>query len=583
MKRVLIILMMALLSISANGATYYFSPLVGSDSNSGLSPSLSKKTFAAVNFGGSGIPGGSTILLDGTNFYNGASGSSYYMNFPQIGGSSNSPFVVSNWGGTSWGITNCLTTTAIVANNLQWVIWYNMVISNNHQGVDFQSVTNCTWSGGIVANNTNSNFQLHLNSVSNYFTNFSCTNLSGGGSTCSDRDGGSISFYEGNYESTTDHSGYNIYEGVTMGYDGHSALELAGVGSACVNSTFFNPAWYQAPWYNNTCPAIGLTTLTGGSWWGGRVISLGGQNSSGILFDGNTVAYSGLVADQPPALHLENCGNCIIRRNTIYGATACGIEVNGESLPGPAGNNALYNNTITQCGFDISWYISGGTQFQVSYAEYQHSALFSSTSNILWVNNLMFNNFSDAFQNNDSPSFPIFNAGNMYGVNPLWVNTNSSLLTLNPSPLLFLNLGLASNSPAISSGSWLLKVSSASGTGTSLTVYSNASMVYAGQTAAYRTLVGDTLSFQNSTQTSQIASITGNTITFIAPVTWVQGQGLALAGFLGSSPDVGALAYGSIPPIYPIINIIGSPVNAPAANTIFGTNNATQVINGAPL
>jgi hypothetical protein len=47
---------------------------------------------------------------------------------------------------------------------------------------------------------------------------------------------------------------------------------------------------------------------------------------------------------------------------------------------------------------------------------------------------------------------------------------------------------------------------------------------------------------QGQISTATITSISGNTITVATPLTWTNGQGLALA-YGGAAPDVGACEY----------------------------------------
>ena len=555
-------------------ATYYVSPLIGNDANNGTSITSAWKTCANLNFGSSQAPpSGSTILFDGTNLFNGGLGASYSFNFLQTTGSSGHPCVLSNWGGSGWGVTNTASSRALVMKGLNWVYVYNFNASNNATGILMISCTNCAFIGAgqpsYCINNSNGGFNFGADAMSgdlangygcqsNYFSNFVVTNLvttlisgsSTGGFTCANRDGGSINGYEGDYDSTTDLSGWNIIENSVFAYAGHSSMEIAGTHSMVLGSLMFNPATYAATWLTAACDVPGFTGITGPMYWGGRIVSLGGENSGFITFISNTVAWSGIVADQPPALHLENAGNCCIAWNLIYGAASCGIEINGEGLPCPAGSNYLSHNTLTQNGYDWGNYITGAP-VQISYPEYNYALLCSSSSNNCFANNLLYNNNS---QSSAAVSLPgggnAFASqisdwrGNMTNINPAWASTNGSLLALLPNPPVFLNLNLSPGSPAIGAGVFLCQIASATGSGASFAVYSNAAYFWGPQTAGPRTVPGAQIELANG-QTATITAISGNTITVNHPINWAQGMGVGFP-FINAMPSVGAEDFAAV-------------------------------------
>ena len=509
--------------LTAQGTSYYFNSTNGNNSNPGTAVS----PFASLNkfgFGGSS-------LAPGDNCY--CAGNVGYANYLQFSGTSNAPVTITNWGTATWGLAGTPAAPALRLSGGAWLRVFGGYFTNVEYGVYGTSITNCEF-GNIAVSLCTRAFFVYINSVSNYYHDLHLTNAIPDNSSCND--GGSGLMWMGTYSGLSDHANFNIFERIFFTRNGHHGLSLSGTSNAILNCTFPNPVWYQSQ-----CAAphvVGQTTLTNTVWGGGREVDSGGDLTGYNLYQSNHFSSSGFVPDCPGALQLEGEGNDVVRNNWFDQNAVAAISIYGNGQSVQQGSNNIYNNSITMCGSNYTFYTSGQL-VQVLYAEYQVPIFCFGTTNNAFINNITWNNFNPIW--NMFPTGTLLPAindfrGNITNTDPLFVNgTANSILTLNANPVLFPDLHLQAGSPALGTGQPLTGITSASGTGTTFTV-TNGGVFFGGLTACSRTIPADTIWIIGTSQSAQIASISGNTITTATPLTWTQGQGLALS----SAPNIGA-------------------------------------------
>jgi hypothetical protein len=120
---------------------------------------------------------------------------------------------------------------------------------------------------------------------------------------------------------------------------------------------------------------------------------------------------------------------------------------------------------------------------------------------------------------------------------PQWLagNVTARPNFISPKPALPADFQLAPDSPGRGAGVFLTK---AVGAGTSKRLPVQDSLYFSDGNGI---IPGDMIQLQGATGTTQILSIdrTSNTLTLTAPVTFTNGQGVALP-YSGSAPDIGA-------------------------------------------
>ena len=529
-----------LATLPVQALTYWVDTTNGNDSWSGTASNLVSgtngpfKSFVNFNYGGrlapngSGPPAGTTVFVRGLIDHTSDNiASSLDLSYAM--GTSNNPIVFSNWPGYTCIISNSGPTQSTIAlTDCSWVKIFGINSTNAYRTPSFQYDTNCEYayssSGGSNALGTLNIVTIYNNSQSNWI--HGCTfgpvvpfdNPSG--------DGGSHGVTMGQFYATNDFTSYNIIESNTFFHSGHDVLSVYGP------SNIIQYNWgHSAPWYSFTNVA-----------WGSRDLEVGGTIGNYNLIQYNNWNYAGYVPDQGcHGVEMSDGAFEIFRYNYCLNDAACGIIVYGGKVGGTTScSNYIYNNTLAFDGFD-STYTTSGSVTNESDPVWQNIMAFTSTRSNFIVNNLAYDNFTNTTAFFDGVNVDVARwANNLTNTDPLFANTNDTAgeFVLTPP-----DCSIPYNSPAVAAGTWLAYITSAPATnGTSFNV-DNAGYFWGNTfSAGARTFFGDTIQLQGQMITAQITSISGNAITVNSPLTWTNGQGVALPYSL-AAPDVGAFVY----------------------------------------
>jgi len=367
----------------------------------------------------------------------------------------------------------------------------------------------------------------------------------------------------GNFYSSTDMTSYNLVESNTCYHSGHDALSCYGPSNVLRNNWVHNESFFIREDYQLFC--------------GERDCEMGGTIGNYNLFEKNWCAYAGVTGSGGShGIEGSDIAHEIIRYNCFLNCAYSGFTIYGGKVGGSVCvSNYVYNNTIVNSGFGplyitnynttylpftvpVPYYI---TNFNIGILPdlvpvgtnnmlvWQWAATIANTSNNIFANNLLWGNYINNFEYFDGSNVDVaVYKNNMTNINPLFLNTNDA----GPWQKALPNLNLPWNSPAVDAGAFLTTITSSSGSGTAFTV-GDANYFFAGLTAAGHSIPGDAVQLQGQINTSIITAISGNTITVNNPLTWTNGQALALA-YAGNAPDVGACEFYP-PPLTPPTNL----------------------------
>jgi hypothetical protein len=583
---------MFLATLPVQATVYYVDVTNGNNSWSGTASNYVGGTtgpwsdFTHVNYGG--IPqlvaGDVLYVMAGVinenpsaNFSGGGELPSSIANIANTYGTSNNPITISAYPGASVIFSNCGPGNGFSFKNCCWLTVSGFQFTNCYRPPSFQYCTNCefcsNYSGATITGNGSwmETFGMYNWCSSNYIHNNTFAPSLGRNNGCNDGGTHGASFgmfyaQAGSGSTNWDTGTFgNIIESNTFGLAGHDCLSVYGPSNVIQNNWLYSPPWINTatfecyPWTNGGNGYV----VTNPIYWSSRVLDVGGGVGAGNLVQSNTITYGGCDPDGPGAITMDNGGFEIVRFNTVVGACGNSIQVYGKRTGGVAGLNYIYNNSSMFSGFGQSFYVSNNiiANYVVSsWPIWQTSMAFASTSNNYVVNNLDYWSFTNTINCFDGYSKDISRWANNFtnNVNPLFANTNNTLNVFTTCPSESPpDFHLTAGSPAIGAGTWLAYIQSASGSGTSFTV-DNAGYFFSGLTACARTIPGDTIQLQGQTNTTQIISISGNTITVNTPLTWTNGQGLALP-YAASAPDVGAYGYFPFPPPSNLRIVTNSP------------------------
>ena len=470
-------------------------------------------------------------------------------------GTSNNPIIFTNWG--FWCISNSgATECTLEFKGGQWFKLSGFNSTNAYRCPFIQFCTNyevsyCTSGGtnslGVLASWDNYNYDEYFHDHHNFFgfsqphANTNCADGSVHGATFG-------LFQQGGPDGTA----YGIIESNTFGWSGHDCISFYGANSVIQYNWCVGVPWANWMYTNADCLplTVGDSVISVPMYCGSRVIDVGGTWGTNNLIQSNTVTGGGADPDLPGAITIDNGGQEIVRFNTIVGAAGNSIQVYGKGNTGYniAGSNYIYNNSSMFSGFGTFFVVSTQDPTNISDSAWQNSYAFASTSNNFLLNNLDYWSYTDSWRFTDGYSTDIkWMANNMTNTNPNWANTNYPLdtLTLDPNETPP-DFHLESGSPALAAGTWIGYITSATGSGTSF-VATNAAAFWAGTTAAWRTIPGDTIELYYNPDGGQIlgeeetviTSIVGNTISVNSSVDWTNITGIAVA-FEGIAPNVGA-------------------------------------------
>jgi hypothetical protein len=571
---------MFLAPLSVHAATYYIATN-GNDSWTGTAPAFASGTtgpwltFTHINsFGVPGLNAGDVLYVRGGVYDHTSDSLATCIRLMNPAGTSNSPIIISNYPGETPIISNSGPNIATIGlgnyqNGGSWVKIFGINSTNAYRQFQAQFMTNCEIAycdfGGdntnygyncpfIMYNCSQSNW-VHNNTVHDAISDPTAGNGTNGTAE------GTHNMTFGLFYGPTDWTSYNIIESNTCYHAGHDTLSCSGPSNVLRNNFVHNEPWF----YRYDLQAMASH----------RCMDVGGCLAFANLIDGNRVQDAGFTFNTPHGIEVDGPGQNIIRRNVFYGNEYSGITIYGQKVPSANywGSNYIYNNTIVSNGYGTNiivtytnipgapYYVNSSWLPQITntfYILWKPAVTVTGSSNNVFVNNLLWGNWSNAFTSVGTPNI---NVGivrddhNMTNVNPLFLDTTDGGPWSQTQP----NLALQSGSPAVDAGAWLTTITSVSGSGTSFTV-ADPNFFFAGMTAATRTLPGDSIQLQGQSATATITSISGNTITVATPLTWTYGQGVALP-YSGSAPDVGAFeCYGCAPGAAPSeVSLLASP------------------------
>jgi hypothetical protein len=452
---------------------------------------------------------------------------------PAYSGTSNAPIVFSNYPGAHFTISNSGTNCGTISlSGVSWVKIFGINSTNAYRQVYIQNCTNCEFAYcDVGGGNTNIGylqpFSMYNCSQSNWIHNNTVHDALawpyGDSTHC---------LTIGMFFSTNDWTSFNILESNTCYHAGHDTLSCYGPSNVLINNFIHNENWFFR---------YDLMRLASH-----RCMEIGGYLGYANVIEGNRAQYAGFCYSTPHGLELDGPGICIIRNNVFSDNQYSGISIYGCKLGIRTmywGSNYIYNNTIAKNGFGTNSIVryTNGLPIQTNIeTQWLPAVTIANSTNNIFVNNLLWGNWNNVITGEDVPmsiGAALF-LNNLYATSPAtFVDTNDG----GPWSQTLPNYALPPGSPAIDAGTWLTTVTSPSGSGTSFTV-ADPNYFFAGLTACTRTLPGDSIQLQGQTNTATITAISGHTITVATPLSWSNGQGLALA-YGGTSPDAGAFEY----------------------------------------
>jgi len=384
----------------------------------------------------------------------------------------------------------------------------------------FDSASNyVSWSSSIIYQNSSYNWIHHCT-----FHDYGyCDSGHGSGS------GQGTLLDIGNEESGTDNSSYNVIENSTFYHGGHHVLGIFSKYNTVRNNYLHNEAW--------------MIDDRGGR----NLYSAGYAVASGYtLYEGNRFGYATKACNNS----IPTLGSAVVatdynifRYNKLFHnvAYAVGLSTYGNPPYGRGAYNKIYNNTMLNSGYNIDSGYAGGQEDCVIYF-----ASSQSTGNLV-KNNLYYLYNTTYSINTSGQTFANNWAGDTQG-DPKFVNASGTPPS-NKTDGSLPNLDLQSSSPAIDKGGALTTVTSATGSGTSITV-ANAGYFQDGTYGPPGVLQADWIAVGTIGNVVRISSISGNTINLANSISWTNGASVWLYKksdgvrvLSGTAPDAGAYEF----------------------------------------
>jgi Protein of unknown function (DUF1565) len=384
----------------------------------------------------------------------------------------------------------------------------------------FQNGRSNSWTGSIIHRNSSYNW-IHHSTFSHYG---GCSSGYGSGSD----QGTTLDI--GDEEDGTDASNFNVVEDSVLYHGGHHVLGVFSRFNTIRNNYLHNEAWSNGRGHRN----LYLQGIAGAS--------------GSVLIEGNRFGYAARPCNDasPTVASVKlTTSNNIFRFNSIYHSVATGLTVDSYVGSGSqydvGSNNRIYNNTIYNSGYNIDPSYKGGTEDTAVW--FAHSVNVGNVlkNNLYAANRVAHTGFTSqqSFANNwqgEAQGDPRFQNA------PTTPSSDKSNLT---TP----DLHLRPDSPVIDKGGALTTVTSASGSGLTLTV-GDSKYLQDGRYGPPGVVQADWIAIGNISNVAQIAAISGNVITLVSPVSWTSGGAVWLykksdgARVLhGAAPEPGAYEY----------------------------------------
>ena len=440
--------------------------------------------------------------------------------FPSISGTSEARITYKKYkndvvtiSGASYAIylsgKNYITIQGINATNCRNFLW----IIN---GANYNEIANCSFDDSDDSSWPSSAI---YNSDYNWIHDSQFSK--GGSADYSGSDHGSV-IDIGDESSPSYDSNYNLIEDCKFFHGGHQVVGIMASYNTFRNNYIHNEGWVKGYGNRNL-----YTNMPSGS---------AGKN----IIEGNRWGYAWTPVDASAVGNfvLTSPSN-IVRYNSIYHSNAYGIGLAGYSGYSNAANNRIYNNTLFNNGLNVS----GGSLDSAVYVTTDAGQ--SPTGNV-FKNNLYYSNYQTySGQRYSQQTY----ANEFTSGNPLFTNASTTPPT-DKTDSSVPDLTLTSGSPAINAGGPLSTVAVAdTGSGTSLIV-SDASYFQDGSYAPPGKSSADWITVGTVSNTVQISSISGNTITLSNSISrndgdsvWLYKKSDGSVVLIGDAPDAGAYEF----------------------------------------
>ena len=313
----------------------------------------------------------------------------------------------------------------------------------------------------------------------------------------------------GSVNGKNDKSFYNLIENNILFYGGHHCL--AAWSKFCVfRNNYLHHEKSKDGKYGYRC-----------------AISHGMEGETGSnLFEGNRIAF----AYEASGMALRSPKN-IFRFNSFYKNNRGGMQIVTDWNKGHAraDNNYIYNNVFYNNGYNSASKNKSGGIYFANWGR-------GDPKNNIIKNNIFYKNKGGPITHDGVIKEPQIFVTNWITGDPLFVDDESSLDPFNPS---LPNFNLQEESQCIDKGSFLTKITSRNGSGTSFKVKDAGYFI-----DGWGIIEGDEIQFEGTAQKARIRNIdyTNNTITVDKTVIWSQNMGVSLV-YVGSAPDIGAFEY----------------------------------------
>jgi len=541
------VLFFGCLALPALSATYYIDKNhpSASDSNAGTSESLPWKTISKAN---STLQAGDTVFIKAGDYPNNI--------YPARSGTAGNPITykrfgtdvvnVKSTGAYGYGLRldqrNYIVVEGINFTNLDYFLFirggshntvsyctfdnpnlYKYTYTYSGQTIEHWQVR--TWAGSRVAQYLSGTTQI----PSQYNWIHHCT-IANYGYYDSDDHGCCLDVGS---ESSTDQTRYNLFENCLFYHGGHHVVGVYGMQNVFRNNYFHNEPW-----------SMGTPDSDRGvQLYGDRNLSIGGSPNYGgrNLFEGNRVGYSADSSDNWGSAGASmNSPRNIVRFNCFYYNDVEGLAMTvTSSYEQNILYNKIYNNTFFK---NTNSTVNDPMMAGIGVAIYSGSLIIQNNA---LKNNLLYKHRKTYGEYN-------INTPDRKGLLALqiWANTYDGDALGNPQ---FINapttlgdpfddatpdLRLQPTSPCKDYGTYLTKITTAGGTGSSFQV-EDAGYFMDGW--GVPNVEGDMIQLFGTGQKARITSVNYDTnwITLDRSVTWTQGQGVSLP-YNGAAPDAGA-------------------------------------------